>query len=251
MLMLLTVGLLLNLGPGWDWEAAVKRGPREAQLLELNPEARRWARRHIPARGAPESRLQSLAASLILEDGLDLQEDGVTRSALETFEARRSNCVGVALLFVALAREVGIPAYFVLSEGLEGRGRRGDLQIEELHVAAAFGDGDHRWIFDLGGKVEETAAFRRVSDRTVAGVFYSNRGAEQLQAGSLEEALETLSLAVEDAPDLSFVWINLGVARRRLGDSEGADDAFRQAILLAPDSLAAWRNLALLLDAVR
>ena len=215
----------------------------------MSLEARSWAHRAVPARGRPESRLRALAAALVLPEGLDLREDRKTRSATATFEVRQGNCVGIALLFVAMAREVGIPAYFVLSEAVEGRQRRGDLQVQDVHLAAGFGPEGQRSVFDLGGEAAKTTTFRPISDRTAAAIYYSNRGAEMLQDGALEEALEKLDRAVELAPDLSLAWINLGVVRRRLGDLPGADDAFRQAILLAPDSLAAWRNLALLLDA--
>ncbi|MCB1037752.1 MAG: hypothetical protein KDD47_28220 [Acidobacteria bacterium] len=217
--------------------------------LALTPEARFWFRQRVPAKGDAEQRLRALAAVMTLPGGLDLREDRRTRTASETFEAQRGNCVGFAFLFVAAARELGLPAYFVLSETVEERGRRDDLVVEDLHLAAAYGPPDRPMVFDLGTEDRPGASFRPISDLTASAIFYSNRGVELLQAKNEERALELLEIAVEQAPNLPLIWTNLGVIRRRLGDTAGADAAFRQAILLAPDSLAAWKNLALLLDA--
>lgn len=60
-------------------------------------------------------------------------------------------------------------------------------------------------------------------------------------AGAAATAYET---ALRQWPYLLAGWIGLGNARHALGDDMGAEDAFRRATEVAPDSPVAWNNLA-------
>lgn len=57
---------------------------------------------------------------------------------------------------------------------------------------------------------------------------------EALRAGKASEAIAIYEAVVADQPESTRAMINLGVARRELGDMEGAMEAFRQAIALDP-----------------
>lgn len=62
-------------------------------------------------------------------------------------------------------------------------------------------------------------------------------------------AVERLQVALADHPAYWRAWVNLGIARRGLGDAAGARAAFRRAVEIAPDETAPLLHLALFLDA--
>jgi tetratricopeptide (TPR) repeat protein len=211
-----------------------------------------WAREAAPSRLAPIERLRRLSHALLAGGRPIAEQTGPTTTAAEVFRDRRANCVGYATLFVGLAREVGVPAYFVLVDGLPGtRGeRRGDsLAVAEGHLAGAFGAGDEVRVFDLAGETPgERLRVRPITDLAAIAVFYSNRGVEALLEGDDEAAVAWLRAAADLEPaTLASTWVNLGVALRRTGDHEGANAAYERALELDPEGGAAYRNLAALL----
>ncbi|MCH9650689.1 MAG: tetratricopeptide repeat protein [Deltaproteobacteria bacterium] len=223
----------------------LSRGPSE-----VTPEMRTWLRSKKIARAPSATRLRLLAKALI--DHFELhrheEEPFETVSASRAFEAGRGNCVSFAFLFVSLAREVGEPVFFVLSEAPEGNESFGDLLVTNFHLAAATGTPARLTVFDLAGRSSQpTRPFRPISDRTADAIFQSNQGSELLIQDRLTDALRLFDSALVLDPALPFTWTNRGVALRRLGDLGKAEASYRQAIDLRPEALAAWKNLALLL----
>ena len=86
-----------------------------------------------------------------------------------------------------------------------------------------------------------------ISDMNALARHYANRTSELLIAADVEAAIRAGELAVRIDPDLDDAWINLGVARRRSGDWDGAAAAYNEATQIDPDNLAAYRNLRVLL----
>src|SRR5262249_42876672 len=58
-----------------------------------------------------------------------------------------------------------------------------------------------------------------------------------------DDALSLLSKAVRISPDYPLSWLNLGVALEAKGDRQGAEAAYRQALLLQPDFTRARQYL--------
>lgn len=227
-----------------------KEAPRHLgeEALVIDEVMRGWVRRNVPRQGTAEGRLRALAARLLGRTGLHLQEADETRTAAEMFHGKRGNCVSFALLFVALAREAGLPAFFLLSEDIEDSRWMGGLEIADRHLAAGFGEPGSRKVFDFGGKLRAEARFRRIEDPVAVAIYLSNRGAERMIEGDFGNAGPFLLEAVHTAPELALAWLNLGVILRRSGDLPAAEEAFREAIAREPQNVAAWRNLALLLE---
>jgi len=69
------------------------------------------------------------------------------------------------------------------------------------------------------------------------------------RAGQLAEAVELYERALGLDGSLAPAWCNLGVARRTLGDIDGAEDAFRRTVALDPTHAAAHANLAAVAEA--
>ncbi len=227
--------------------------PNPEKVLEplaIDAEMRSWLGRTVNRRASPERRLAGLLFAL-LEGRGGLREvpfPEPTPTAIETFRSRSANCVGFALLFVALAREADVPAFFVVVPERRDRLREGDFRVVEDHLAAGAVIDGRLAVYDFGGRTRRLPrAARPVSDLTALSIFQSNRGTELLAAGRLQEAVERLALAIELDPELAAAWANLGVSKRRLGDPAGAEEAYRRALALDPRHPAARENLVNLL----
>src|SRR5262249_28072108 len=107
--------------------------------FELNAEMRQWAHQMVPDVVPSEKRLDRLLNAMLDPETLKLQyEAGYTGTAREVFETRKANCLGFTNLFVAMAREVEIPVYFMDVDDMEKFEKEGDLVVESGHVTAGF-----------------------------------------------------------------------------------------------------------------
>jgi tetratricopeptide (TPR) repeat protein len=202
---------------------------------------RRAAADELPGSGDPLSRLRRLYAALTVGPLAVADDSTRTPTASEAFAARRADCVGFALLLVAMAREGGLEPGFAVSSAMEPGGGRPRLLIQRGHLVATLGD----HVFDLGGEQPlDPARHQVVSERTALALFHSNRGAQALAEGRTAMAIERFYDAVRLDPSVAWVWTNLGVALRRAGDAAGAVLAHEMALRLDPSDLAARRNLA-------
>lgn len=222
-------------------ESALGEGP--IGPLAVTDEMRSWsaANLHDESR-SPLDRLRKLLAATAGAGALAIT--GVTTptpTAAEAFANRRADCVGYALLFVALSREAGIDARFGLWRGIVGVDEEDSLHVRRGHLVVVFA----RRAFDLGGETPaDPAELQVVSDRTALALFYSNRAAQSLSLGRPVEAVELGWRAVRYDPSLTAVWSNLGVALRRIGDAPGAILAYEMALRIDPSDRSVRRNLA-------
>ncbi len=219
--------------------------------FELTEPMRRWAHEIAPPRLKPLQKLDRLVSGLLDSDELDLEYAwGYTGTAVEVFEQQRANCLAFTNLFVGMAREVGVPVYFLAVKDVASYRRAEDLVVVSDHVAVGYRRGLEITVYDFsedqGEKTFED--LRKISDVTAIAMFHSNRGAEALQQGAVSEAVGWLETAVELDPELANAWVNLGVARRRAGDTDGAEQAYKQALERDPRTYSAYQNLASLLS---
>src|SRR3954451_4168968 len=230
-----------------------QRGVDPASVVvpfEVTDEMRTWVHSQVSDTGPPEQRLDHLLTAIVATDSLGLTyEGGSTGTAREAFAARKANCLGFTSLFVGMARELDIPAFYLGVDDVERFERDGDLLVISGHVSAGFGMG--------GGKIKilefvnapkvEYRHIRQLSDLTAISLYHSNHGAELLRAGRTEQALPWLRKAAEIDPELSDAWVNLGVGLRRTGDLDGAEAAYRHALEANPEAASAYQDLAVLL----
>lgn len=235
-------------------QALRSRGLDPTQVVvpfELNDEMKQWVHEAAPRRLGQTERLKRLNETLLEAREWSIEYAwGYTGTAEEVFYDRRANCLAFTNLFLAMAREAGVPVYFLAVERVETFRKEGDLVVVSDHVAVGHGDSStDLTVFDFSEHRNESyRQVRRISDLTAIAMFHSNRGAEALQRGEVSAALDWLRKALAIDPELVHGWVNLGVVLRRAGDLSGAEAAYKHALEIDPRMASAYQNLAALLD---
>lgn len=218
--------------------------------LELSPEMKTWAHEQVRGGYTEGQKLDLLMAALTDKEGLSVKyERDFTGTAREVFESGEANCLSFTTLFVALAREVEVNAYYLNVLRSSRYAQEGDLVVRWQHVTAGWDRGAERKVLEFGFIPDENYRNAvKLSDTAALAMFYSNRGAEALLAGEPSAARDWLEVAVLIDPSWLHGWLNLGVVRRRMGDFDGAEAAYRTGIELDPNHLQLYANLAALLQ---
>jgi Flp pilus assembly protein TadD len=223
--------------------------PREQLVgpLQVSEEMGQWLRRNVAPRGMDTERARALLQRLTtLHGGRWVYDTAFTGTAQETFQGGRFNCLSFSHLYVALAREIGLDAYYLVVDRAE-YDRQGDLLVTTGHITAGLRSGPHRFTLELNvGAPMDFSRGRVVTDDTALALHYSNLGVQRLTEGDLSGALEGLATAVTIDPAEALAWVNLGVGLRRAGMLQAAEEAYLMATRLDPDYLPAYGNLAVL-----
>jgi len=215
----------------------------------LDDEMRTWLRESAQTGGDPERRLEHLLHDVLHRTGVEVTyQQGVTATAREVWRTNRANCLGFTHLYIGLAREIGIPVYYLRVSDLENFEKDGDLIVASDHITAAYGPPNRRRVLDFTErKIPEYHVTEPLTDLTAVALHYSNLGAERIRDGQFAEAETLLRTSIKLDPNLGDGWVNLGVAMRRLGRADEAEKMFRRALEANPRLLPAYHNLAGLL----
>ncbi|WP_405221177.1 tetratricopeptide repeat protein [Lentisalinibacter sediminis] len=230
--------------------AAVRTPPSAEDILDLTPEMLGYLETHIDDGWFRTHKVRSLSRLLLHPGLLGIDYDARrTGTAAETFRTRAGNCLSLSILFVAMARELGLDARFQQVEVVPEWDMEGDILFAARHVnvyGRLRGWGDY--VMDFYPFPEEPRGRRRMlTDGEAIGQFYNNQGATRLAAGDYAGAWVYFRAAIREASRWSDTWSNLGLLYQRLGDDRSAEDMLRYALVLEPDNTSAINNLAVLL----
>jgi Flp pilus assembly protein TadD len=232
--------------------AADRSDPLHVDPLALTDEMRAFIHQRVAPGLRPAQRLSALIDAVFAEapEGLGIEYGHLeTRTAADTFAHRSGNCISFTNLLVAMARELGLAAYYAEVDQVLARDMRGEVLINNKHMIVELEIENAVVHVDLVPDAGEYHAVRRISDRRAAAHYFNNLGVERLVEEGGEASLPRFHRALELAPDLAAAWVNLGVALRRLERFPQAETAYRQAIDIDPSELAALSNLAFLYEA--
>lgn len=216
-------------------------------------------RAYLAERVAPEVRAHGLPRGLIdalyTNRQLNLAYDAEsTRNAAETFDARAGNCLSLAILTGALARELGLEVRYQAITLDDSWGREGNLLMSVGHVNVSVGR-------DVG--MARSAAFspdwwtvdflpepQRRNQRTVpieearvVAMYLNNKAAEALAGGHTSEAYAWVRAAITADPAYDDAYNTLGVVYQRHGLPLAAERALRHTLARAPEHPHALGNL--------
>ncbi len=228
-------------------EARFEFSPEE-NILAIDPDMRYFVQENVPAALSPRARLSYLLDSLIRPSQLGLTYDpGITLNATETFYARKGNCLSLSSLFIALAREANLDAYYnevSIPPSWDMISDNSMVFYKHINIVVDFGD-DGQEVVDLSvDNYEYHHQQHRLSEQEAAAQHYNNRGAEFLNQGKTEQAMRYFRRALYLDPQAGHIWGNLGTLFRRLGQQENAELAYRQALHLNKNDQVAISNLS-------
>lgn len=167
---------------------------------------------------------------------------------LESVLARRKgNCLGLSLLYLALADRLGVPFHGVYVPShcfvrYEGNGIR--VNVEFAEDGAFWEDDRYRRVF---GIPPARPYLQSLAPDEMLGVFLKTLGAGYSRKGRELEALRLYDEAERLSPELPDAPYNAGVSLQKLGRNDEAIRKYRRALDLDPEMAAARDNLSILL----
>ena len=207
--------------------------------------------RHFRSKG----RAKGLSEALYSRNMLAIEYDGTaTRNAAETFRARSGNCLSLAIMTAALARELDLEVTYHSVIGEEQWSRAGGVYFASGHVNLTLG---RRYIDPKRGLGElitiDFVPVRAphgqrtwvIGETTVAAMYMNNRAAESLAEGRLNDAYWWARAAITQDPSFLSAANTLGVIYRRMGHLPQAEEALKHVIAGEPENTTALSNLAL------
>ena len=220
--------------------------------FRVSPEMIERAREITAGSHSDFEKADRLMTSLTDEDGFGLYYDSVaTSTPAVTVERGFGNCLALTSIFIGLAREIGLTAYYVdASDRVNDLRREEAIIVDSGHIAGGVRTEKGYTLVDFDGHVSTYRTFRIIDDITALAHYYNNLGFETIvvtqEAGEevpWEEIRHNFELATKIRPEFTRARNNLGVAYTRLGDFESAAAAYHAAIASDPKSDAAFHNL--------
>ncbi|MET0357200.1 MAG: tetratricopeptide repeat protein, partial [Cellvibrio sp.] len=187
---------------------------------------------------------------------------GITYSAYVTelpsvsFVQRRANCLSFTLLYVALARSVGIKAYVnevQIPPTWDLRNKKEMVFLRHVNVKVPILPDTTNIlkrddvVIDLEmNRYRPSYNQQEISDTAAEAQFFSNRAMEYLEQGKLEESFLSLRKSISLNDQESYVWSNLGALYGRKNLWREAELAYLHGLDLDPQDLTVMNNLAYL-----
>jgi len=152
-------------------------------------------------------------------------------TADQAFEARKGDCLAYTNLFLAIARHLKIPMYFVhVSEARNlyerdgvffisshmALGYDGRMQSEEVNPYTVIVD------FTEESSDYKLAMFEAVDDGTALCLYYNNVAVDHMIAGDSAYAQKLLQYLIRVRPQVKELYNNMGVLLMREGNYAGA-----------------------------
>jgi len=218
----------------------------DVDILEPSPEMAAFLDEFVDRTGNDNERLGQLVLALIGGDRFLLDYDDSTRTAADTFAARRGNCLSFTTMFVSMARALDLDARYQEVEIPPDWSMRGQSFLISQHVNAAV---------EMRNALSRVVDFntyefnalnesRVISDRRARAHYFSNLGVEYMLSGDTPRAYAYLRKSLREDPDFAPAWVNMGILHRREGFPRYAESAYLEALKHERDNLMAMSNLA-------
>ncbi|WP_412522516.1 tetratricopeptide repeat protein [Shewanella algae] len=184
--------------------------------------------------------------------------EGKNLMAAEAIRQRQGNCMTLAMLTFALAKELNVPVGFQLvhtppilldvSQGvaLYSNHVRSFL-YESTPVYGHYGSQGHHVVVDyFPDGNDRSGAF--IDESTFIGMFYRNLAVDALQAQKTEKAFLLIQEGLKFSPDYVPLINLMAVMHRRAGDWLGAERFYRYGLALDQEEITLLTNYRILLE---
>ncbi|MEO6798401.1 MAG: tetratricopeptide repeat protein [Rhodanobacter sp.] len=201
---------------------------------------------------------QALLDALTGKLSIDYDSE-MTRTASQTFAARKGNCLSLVIMAAALARQLGIQVTYQEVYDFDTWSRDAGFTILSQHVNLVLGprapsvrffpSEARPMIVDfLPSQQVADAASRAVSEQTVVAMYMNNRAAEVMVRGDIDRAYWFARTALKADPGFANAANTLGVIYLQRHHLEPAERAVRYALQREPDNIPALSNLSRILE---
>jgi tetratricopeptide (TPR) repeat protein len=224
----------------------------EADVLALSPDMVEFLDENVDRDENQYQQLRQLVYAVIGDGQFDLEYDGSTLTAEETFHSRHGNCLSFTNMFVAMARRLGLRARYQEVEIPPNWSLAGQTFLISEHVNALvdFKNEDDRIVdFNFYGS-ETVYEMHVISDQRAFAHYYNNIGVEYMLADDTRSAYANFRKSIRTDPTFSSVWVNLGNLHRRGGFPGYAEVAYLEALEIDRNNHMAMSNLANLYEQV-
>jgi Flp pilus assembly protein TadD len=193
-------------------------------------------------------RVHKLVMATIGPHGIGLQYDALaTLGAEQAFQQHRVNCLSYALLFVALARDVGIPAQFNEVD-IPPVWDIGDdqtvLLYKHINIKIDLGFSLSQIVDVSGDEYDPSYPQEDIPDSSALAQFFNNRAVEMRMQQRYQDALRYQLRSVQMAPQIDYLWANLADLYSMAGNPRAARIAINQALMLDPGSMMDYNTAA-------
>ncbi len=230
------------------------------QVFALSPAMRDYLQREIEPLAQQHGPQRALTDALYIDQRrLSLAYDGeYTRTAAEAFDARAGNCLSLAIMTAAFARELGLVVRFREVQIDDSWGRDGDLVELYGHVNISIGksvplvrtfeNGPDWWTVDFlpAADIKRQRA-DPITEQRVLAMYMNNKSAEALARGRVDDAYWWTRAAVAADPSFVDAYNTLGAVYLRRGLAAPAEAALRATLARRSQHGPALANLALAL----
>lgn len=242
-----------------DQDFQPRTEPRR-DIFALTPAMQDFLRGEVKRSVMSYGKVEGLINALYAGNKLILEyESSKTRDAAEAFDARSGNCLSLAVMTAAFAREMGLAIQYreVLTEQLWMQDR--DFVVYAGHVNLTLGRRDMTVKVINGHNSELIVDFlprqqllgqraRVVSEARIEAMYHNNRAAELIVEHDWRGAYWHARDAIMTDPTYAAPYNALGVIYQRRGQTALAEAAFRETLRLEADNTRALANLAALLE---
>ncbi len=243
-----------------SFDGAIRRPETFAQIFAVPPQSAEEIQRITRTYDTNSERTRAVLAYIFSFADHGLQYDSLaTRTATETLEIGKANCLSLAILTYSLAKlagldpvfqEVKIPEYWISENNLSMLSGHVNLRIKRVRIPEQVA-GTVMWSKDLivdFNPFQINRKFRswRITPARIAAMFYNNKAAQAFANADTAQAYAYFRAAIDIDPGYAPAWSNLGVLYRQQHLTELAERAYNQALVIAPDSNNTLANLAVL-----
>lgn len=230
----------------------------DLDLFALTPEMKAFVERVVRRGDSLYDQVKSLHVALlrpIAEGGRGIAYNAYsTEIPANTFDARRANCLSFTLLYVALARHVGIDAEVNevhIPPTWDYRSKNSMVFLRHVNVKVSLRRESQRLlmadnvIIDLEMQLyRPNYAQNVISNELIAAQFYSNRAMEFVNENNFKDGFLYLRKALQENDQQSYIWNNLASLYKRKNLLHEAEIVYLHGLKINPYDLTIMNNLA-------
>jgi len=237
----------------------------QADLFGLTAEMRQFAETATAGIVGAENKTEALHRELMSQSGRAITYSAyTTNTGISAFEERQANCLSYTLLFVAMARHIGLNAQYnevSLPPTWDMRDDQTYLYLRHVNARVVATHRQFGFVREVGvadvsdvivdlelSRYRATYEQHFISRDEMAALYYSNRGMELAAEGDAQAGFLYLRKALLLNPQASYIWSNLGSFYRRVGQLPQAEAAYLQGLVVDEEDPSVLYNLAGLYD---